>query len=181
MEERLERVLNRVIDWLKYEEAKNAALVTLDGVGVGVIAQWLSNVSPALSPWLKGSLVILLLSIIIALFSFYPVLKGEKLHRNAARRRERSRRTESKPNVLFFADIAGSDPEIYLKEFRLVVGEAGSGTLLELDYAREIVVNAEIAVLKLRLFKAAFLVSCLAFILASIATLFSAIVPLLGT
>lgn len=181
MEERLERVLNRVVDWLKYEEAKNAALVGLDGVGVGVIAQWLSNPSQALSPWLKGSLAILLLSIIIALFSFYPVLKGEKLHRNAARRRERSLRTMSKPNMLFFADIAGSDPEAYLNEFRLAVGSTSGGTLLELDYAREIVANAEIAVLKLRLFEAAFLVTFLAFILASIATLVAAIVPLLGT
>jgi hypothetical protein len=144
-----------------------------------VIVQWLSNASQALSPWLRGLLVLLLLSIIIALFSFYPVLKGEKLHIKAARRRERSRRTMSKPNVLFFADISGSDPEAYLKEFRIAVGEPGNGTLLELDYAREIVANAEIAVLKLRLFETAFVVSFLAFILASIATMVTAIVPLL--
>ena len=80
------RVLNRVTDWLKYEEAKNGALVALDGVGVGVIAQWLNNASQGLSPWLKALLGLLLISIIIALFSFYPLLKGEKLHINWARR-----------------------------------------------------------------------------------------------
>ena len=47
MEERLEQVLDRVIDWLKYEEVKNAALLTLDGVGLGVILQWLSAPSGA--------------------------------------------------------------------------------------------------------------------------------------
>ena len=180
MEERLERVLNRVIDWLKYEEAKNAALVTLDGVGLGVIAAEPSNASPGLSPWLKGSLVIFLLSLMIALYSFYPVV-SEKLHKNAARRREHTRRIMSNSHLLFFADIAGSDPEAYLNEFRLAVGETSGKTLLELDYAREIVANAEIAVQKLRLFEAGVLVSVLAFILACIATLVSAVVPLLGT
>lgn len=35
MEERLKALLDRVSDWLKYEEAKNVALVTLNSVGVG--------------------------------------------------------------------------------------------------------------------------------------------------
>ena len=83
--------------------------------------------------------------------------------------------------LVFFADIAGSDPEAYLKEFRIAVGEPGNGTPLESDYAREIVANAEIAVLKLRLFEAAFLFSFLAFILGSIVTMAAAIVPLLRT
>lgn len=180
MEERLERVLNRVIDWLKYEEAKNGALVTLNGVGVGVIVQWLSSASAALSPWLKASLVILLLSIIIGLFSFYPVLKDEKLHRIAAQRRARSltRGTKSKPSVLFFAQIAGSKPEAYLDEFRVAVGEPGGSTPLELDYAGQIVANSEIAVLKLRLFEAAFLFSILAFILVCLGALVNAMVSL---
>lgn len=64
----LDGVLNRVIDWLKYEEAKNAALVALNGAGAGVILQWLSqtgNSASLLSPWLKGSLAALLLSLIL--------------------------------------------------------------------------------------------------------------------
>jgi hypothetical protein len=170
MEERLERVLNRVIDWVKYEEAKNAALVTLDGVGFGVIA---ASSSP--SPWLKGSQVIFLISLMIASYSFHPVVKNDKLHKNAVRRRKRSQRILSNSHLLFFADIAGSDPVAYLNEFRLAVGETSGITVLELDYAREIVTNAEIAVQKLRLFEAGLLVSVLAFILATIATLVAAV------
>jgi hypothetical protein len=79
------------------------------------------------------------------------------------------------------ADIAGSDPEAYLNEFRLAVGESSGKTLLEFDYTREIVANAEIAVQKLRLFEAGVLVSVLAIILACIAALVSAIATFRGT
>jgi hypothetical protein len=165
MEERLERVLNRVIDWLKYEEAKNGALIALNGVAMSVIVPWLSNAPQAASPWLKASVVTLLVSIMIALISFYPVLNGDKLQRNATRRQA----TMSKPNLLFFADIAGDDPKTYIK--KLHDAEANGGTQLELDYAREIVENAEIAVFKLGLFKMAFVVSFLAFILTVVAAI----------
>ena len=166
MEERLERVLNRVIDWLKYEEAKNGALIALNGVAMSVIVPWLSNGPQAASPWLKASVVTLLVSIMIALISFYPVLNGDKLQRNATRRKA----TMSKPNLLFFADIAGGDPKAYIEKLHDAAANGG-GTQLELDYAREIVENAEIAVFKLRLFKSAFVVSFLAFILTVVAAI----------
>ncbi len=89
MEDRLERVLNRIIDWVKYEEAKNAALITLDGVGAGVILQWLNvsqgPVSMALSICLKGSLAAYLISMLVSLFSFYPVIKGEQASTSTSR------------------------------------------------------------------------------------------------
>jgi hypothetical protein len=68
MEDKLDQVLDRVIDWLKYEEAKNAALVTLDGVGLGVILQWLGMQSgQKLSVLLRTSQAALLLSSIVAM------------------------------------------------------------------------------------------------------------------
>lgn len=166
MEDRLERVLNRIIDWVKYEEAKNAALITLDGVGAGVILQWLNvsqgPVSMALSSCLKGSLAAYLISMLVSLFSFYPVIKGDKLHRYIARCRGRlPESTGWRPNILYFRDIAGTEPEAYLKDFRAA---AGAPAEIELAYAREIVTNAEIALLKLRVFEVAFLVSFLGFI-----------------
>jgi hypothetical protein len=168
MEDRLERVLNRVIDWIKYEEAKNAALITLDGVGGGVILQWL-NVSQGkmvmvLSPWLKGSLAALLISLLVALSGFYPVIKGKRLHRYFARRRPHpTEYTGQRSNILFFGDIAGAEPEAYLKDLHAAVGAPAE---IELAYAREIVTNAEIALMKLRVFEAAFVVSFLGFIVA---------------
>lgn len=166
----LEQTLNRVVDWVKYEEAKNAALVTLDGVGVGVVLQWLSNpgVSVALARWLKGSSVALLASLLFALSSFYPVLGGETLHRCIARRKRRpvENVTKSRPNILFFGDIAGAEPETYLKDFRSAVVVPHE---IELAYAKEIVTNAEIALFKLRVFEAAFALSFLGFMVICVA------------
>lgn len=173
MEDKLEAVLSRIIDWLKYEEAKNAALITLDGVSAGVILQLLSasGIPKALSPWLKGSLVALLLSLIVALLSFYPVLRGEKLHKWAARRR--NRRLEEcakwKPGLLYFADIAGDKEDLYLNDFHAAVRASGSTTSFELDYAHEIITNAEIAVMKLRFFEAGFVFTLLGLIAACVA------------
>lgn len=172
MEDRLERVLSRVIDWLKYEEAKNGALVTLDGVGAGLLLQWLSSASKLheLSPWLKGSLVALLTSLIISLVSFYPVLSGERLKQYASWRK--SRRSTRNPNVLFFADIAGSDPAVYLTQLRGAAKDQSNATALELAYAHEIVTNAQITVMKAEVFRVACVISVLGFVTTCVAAIF---------
>src|SRR6516162_1077386 len=138
-EDRLEQVLNRVIDWVKYEEAKNAALITLDSVGVGVILQWpsASQSSTALSPWLKNSsLAAILISLLIALSSVYPVLNGNKLRDYVVSRwrRRLEKKTAWEPNVLFFGDIAGLKAEEYLKHFHRTIDAGDGNTNLELAY-----------------------------------------------
>jgi hypothetical protein len=147
MEDRLERQLNRVTDWVKYEEAKNAALITLDGVGAGMILQWLSvsRQHAAVTPWLTGSLVLLLISLLISLSSFYPVTKGK--------------------NILYFYDLAERKPVGYLKD----LCDAVKDDNIQLAYAQEIVTNSHIAVLKLRIFKAAFMFGFLGFIVTAVA------------
>ena len=165
----LEQTLNRVIDWVKYEEAKNAALITLNGVGAGVILQWLSSpkVSAILARCLKGSFVALSTSLLVALSSFYPVRKGKWLHRYFAWRRGRlAENTELGSNILFFGDIAGKEPEAYLDDFHSAVQVPHE---MELAYAQEIVANAEIALLKLRVFEAAFVASFLGFMVICVA------------
>lgn len=165
MEESLEGVLNRVIDWLKYEEAKNGALVALDGVGAGLIVQWLTNITSSKgvpSALLGASLAALVISLIIALFSFYPLLDNEKAHSYAVEWRKK--RTKKRPNPLFFADIAGTDPKDYLDTYFQAAGTSASDKRIELDYAEEIVTNAEIAVMKLKFFKKAFVFSFIGFI-----------------
>jgi hypothetical protein len=182
MEDRLEKALNRVTDWLKYEDAKNVALVTLDGVGIGVIVQWLSNVSGVMSYLLGFSLLALLVSLLTALFSFFPLLADSTLHSFAAWWRQRRLTGQNpRPNVLFFADIAGTPHEDYLHWLRAAAGEQDDDkasadipsdvtiTSLELDYAREIVANANIAVMKVSVFKAAFAPAFVAFLAICVA------------
>jgi len=159
-EERLQTILERVIDWLKYEEAKNVALFTLNGVGAGVIVTWLST-PQRLEYVLKGCLACLLISIVVGLVSFYPALGTHKrvrrlmaLHR--ARRAEHN--DDGKPNVLFFADIAGASPMEYLTDI-----DASETTKLAHDYACQIVAHAEAALAKVWLFKAAFFLTFVAY------------------
>jgi hypothetical protein len=184
IEEKLDQVLDRVIDWLKYEEAKNAALVTLDGVGLGVILQWLGSQSgQKLSVLLRTSQAALLLSLIVALFSFYPVLHGRWLQGLASRRRKRylHEHPEWTPSILFFGDIAGITREDYLKDFHKAFhayhnSALGENRALELDYAQQIVTNSEITLLKAWVFKRAFVIALLGFL----ATCLAAFVHLIG-
>lgn len=175
MAESLEGVLNRVIDWLKYEEAKNGALVAFDGVGAGLIVQWLTNMTNGkgvISALLEVSLAALLISLMIALFSFYPLLDDDKAHGYAAAWQKG--RTKRRPSTLFFGEIAGTKAEDYLHNYFQAIGNSASHKPIELDYAEEIVTNAEIAVMKLQFFKKAFVFSFLglnAMCLAAIARL----------
>ena len=181
MEDRLERVLNRVIDWLKYEEAKNGALVALNGVVAGAILTWSIPSSKLVSFCLQGSLALLLLSLIIALSSFYPLVKSDELTELAPVLKElwwgwlkarlgRSQRETKRRSNLFFVDIAGREPDVYLEELRTAV-HGPAGTPIESDYAHEIVACSNIALLKLRLFEAALFFGFLAFGLVLIAAL----------
>jgi len=56
------------------------------------------------------------------------------------------------PNVLFFKDLAGLPYEKYLQKLLPAIAEGGEGetTHLEMDYARQIIVNAELTLLKIR-------------------------------
>jgi len=173
VEERLEGILNRVIDWLKYEEAKNGALIALNG---GVVAGAILTGSTPSSFCLKCSWALLLSSLLIALFSFYPMVKSDQPYWLAPvlrglwwnwlkERLGRSQREPKKRNLLYFADIADLNAGVYLAELRASTHEQAK-TLLESDYAREIVACSNIALLKLRLFEAAFFFGFLAFVLA---------------
>jgi hypothetical protein len=123
------------------------------------------GISITLSQCLWGSSLAFLLSLLTALCSFYPVQRGQILHCYfASRRRRLPRPIGWSSNVLFFAEIAGTEPEVYLKDFRDAVGVREQGTAIDLNYAKEIVANAEIAVMKLGLFQGAVLLSFLGFV-----------------
>jgi hypothetical protein len=162
LEATLQTVLERVVDWLKYEEAKNGVLVTLNGVAVGFLVQWLGSTSVWLSFVFRVCIFGFIVSLLIGLLSFYPVTDTQRVHKRAAK--DRSRRPESddnedkEPNVLFFGDIGGLGDEEYLAKLRFATqgSEVGGSTQLERDYAHEIVANSELALLKVRAFRRAF-------------------------
>jgi hypothetical protein len=179
VEDRLERVLNRVVDWLKYEEAKNGALIALNGVVAGAILTGSTPSSKLVSFCQACSLTLLLISLLFALCSFYPLEKSDQPRKLAPVLRDLwwnwlkqrlgySGRETKKPSLLFFEDIAGRNADVYLEELRASV-QAKPGTPLESDYAREVVAVSNIALLKLKLFEAAFCFGFLAFIFVLVA------------
>jgi len=67
LEARLQTVHERVIDWLKYEEAKNGVLIILNGVAAGLLTQWPSSCTQGwLSYVFKFCILAFLVSLLIA-------------------------------------------------------------------------------------------------------------------
>lgn len=168
MEDRLERILARVVDFVKFAEAKNAALLTLDAGAIAAAIGWLGgDVGPPdwLAPAVKGGLALLVTSGLVALASFLPVLEIDWL--------KLKRKHGHADSVLYFGQIAGCTPASYLAALRAAAGvptDAAPPTRLEHDYAAQIVINAGIATAKFRLFKVgAWIAAAAVVVVASVA------------
>lgn len=154
VERQLSDLLGRVIDWLKFAEAKNTAAVGLSSTGLGVIVTFLVAGPPI--PDLAGvglgiGAVALMLSLMLAVASFLPSTNLEK-HLVGARDKP-----SAGDNLLFYGHLARYEPrgltraiaEMYFEH----VGEEFAPSKLAIDLAGQIVTNSRITVRKLALFK----------------------------
>lgn len=158
MENRLQNIFSSVNDWIKFAEAKNAALFAANSTLIIAVLKEIS-ISKWLEIWLPyrigigiyvGLLITqLALSATICLYSFFPQIK----HLPLAPQKEEPKDTD---NLLFYGDIAHYEPKHYLRCLYKQQGEYIISTMpLEVDYARQIVVNSRIALRKYHLFTAA--------------------------
>ena len=154
VETRLSDLLNRVIDWLKFAEAKNTGAVGLSSTGLGVIVTFL--VAGPSIPTLAGvglgiGAVALMLSLMLAVASFLP---STNLEKSLVGGREKPGPGD---NLLYYGHVARYEPrpltlaiaEIYFDQ----EGEAYTPSKLAIDLAGQIISNARITVRKLALFK----------------------------
>src|SRR5690348_15608593 len=78
----LDNVLTRTVDWVKYAEAKNAVLLTLTGASIGALAGWVAA-HDGPPDWLRISAAIslglMIVSVLISLSSFLPILDFDLL------------------------------------------------------------------------------------------------------
>lgn len=157
MENRLQNIFSSVNDWLKFAEAKNAALFAASSTLIIAVLKEIS-ILKWLELWLPyrigigiyvGLLITqLALSATICLYSFLPQIK----HLPLAPQKE----PKDTDNLLFYGDIAHYEPTYYLRCLYKQQGEHVISTMpLEVDYARQIVVNSRIALRKYHLFTAA--------------------------
>ena len=155
VESRLLAILAMVNDWLKFAEAKAAALVAVSGsaaTGVAYIT-YLTVKADAPRPLLVGlptAEACLLLSLAVALLAFFPQTDLAKF---LTKDKDRPAAAD---NLYYFghlrkyapAHLAAAVARLYADETHYDAGEHRSHT----DLAAQIVANSRITVAKLRLF-----------------------------
>lgn len=146
--------LSRAIDWIKFAEAKNAALVTLASAWMLAAATLSANAVANAVPELVGALTrgvpLMFISGAIAFASFFPDL-------NLSARFKRQ--PNPKSNFLFYEHLKTIQPARALSTLEGAYLDADDPGLLSRRYyddlAVQIVVNSAIASRKFKMFRAA--------------------------
>ena len=170
MKDILKDIFSNVNDWLKFAEAKNAALIVFNGASIFGAATFIATVMSQDKYTIPELILYYLYSFIIfnglglatALYSFWPQTEidkvlGEKFIDLSFKK------PESRNSVLFYGHIQGYTPESYLAKLREYCNkEAGECSGLESDYASQIVINSLITYRKHCYFKVALVFTLLA-------------------
>jgi hypothetical protein len=153
----LKDLLGFVDSHVRFAETKNAAVLVFSAGGLYAIAQVAAaslNSSFILPYWVKlylSSLVFFFgLSILFALFSFYP-------KKNLAAKPWRQSSIHHNRNLMYYNDIQDYNSLDYLKELHSAIGipfSERSLSSLEIMYSEQIIVNSRIACRKFMWFKA---------------------------
>jgi len=146
IEEILRNIFENVNGWLRFAEAKNGALIGISlAVLFGLVKPEVRDLLNA-PLWVIGfSMLLLIISILVALGSFVPRLVLTIPPQTGGR----------DSNILFFGHIAGFDVSSYLEKVQGVLGVKEVSEMARV-YANQIVINSNIALGKLRLFTIAF-------------------------
>jgi Family of unknown function (DUF5706) len=154
VERQLSELLTRVIDWLKFSEAKNTGSVGLSSTGLGLIVTFLVAGPPI--PTVAGvglalGAIALMLSLLLTVASFLPSTDLEK-HLVGDRERPSTR-----DNLLYYGHLARYEPRALVEAIAEMYfdheGDTYAPSKLDIDLAAQIVTNARITVRKLALFR----------------------------
>jgi hypothetical protein len=154
VEARLSDLLSRVIDWLKFAEAKNTGAVGLASTGLGVIVTFLVAGPPI--PTLAGvgmgiGAVALMLSLMLAVASFLPSTNLEK-HLLGAQEKP-----EPGDNLVYYGHLARYQPKTLVRaiaeQYYDYEQDDFVPSKLAVDLAGQIVTNSRITIRKLGLFR----------------------------
>ena len=145
----LASTLARVIEFVKFAEAKNAALLTFSSAWILASINLTHGASPISDPdWLfvfKWALPFFTLGAIISIITFLPKTNLDKFHKDP----------EKHKSVLYFGDIATFSPAAYKermqKRYMPEEGHWATQNYLD-DLAIQINVNSSIAVMKFKFF-----------------------------
>ncbi len=149
MEDRLKHILGLCIEWVKYAEKKNAALlVAASGLVLSLAGRFPDKTSSAgIRACFWIGCVSLVLSAVICLVSFIPQIEFSWI---ASRRK-----TSSDDNLLFFGHIADYSASEFVDALYRAEDHQPAVNKLQLDLAGQIIVNARISLRKFRMFTVA--------------------------
>lgn len=144
----LSSTLSRVLDLLKFAEAKNAALLTFSSAWIIATINLLSTdrtIPDSLATALKIALILFILAALVAMWSFLPKLKLDLFHRDPLQPK----------NLLYFGDIATFDATAYrkrvLERYMSADGPPTTENYLD-DLMIQVAVNSKIAKRKFVIF-----------------------------
>ena len=170
VQRQLSELLSRVIDWLKFAEAKNTGAVGLTSTGLGVIVTFLvagPDIPPLAGAGLAIGALALMLSLLLTVASFLPSTNLEK-HLIGDRERPTPR-----DNLLYYGHVARYEPRALVEAIAEMYfeqeGKAYAPSKLDIDLAAQIVTNARITVRKLSLFRYSLLLFGFGVLVASMA------------
>jgi len=148
MEDRLRYILGLCVEWVKYAEKKNAALlVASSGLILSLLGRFPDKTSSNIRVCFWIGCASLALSAIICLVSFIPQIKFPWIGSQE--------KTGPEDNLFFFGHIANYSALEFLDALYKAEGAQPSITKLHLDLAGQIIVNAGISLKKFRLFTVA--------------------------
>lgn len=164
MHNELNSIFENISDWLKFSEAKNAALLAFDGAVITVLFSILKDLTSGMEIIkiaISISIGILLASLFITLLSFYPQTRQNKALKEKA--------IDENDNLYFWEDIKKYEVEEYLKKVQknlCITGSKSAGAgekttydRLEKDLASQIIINSRITSRKYKYFEFALILA----------------------
>lgn len=150
MEQRLREILAIVTDHQKFAEAKNGALLALDGALVLAVLQLLNTVErmdQRLHVYLLSVVAFAAISGLIALVSFVPQTRTPQVRTIEV--------PDASDTLVFFGDVQKYSVDDYLSALWGAANESEErpATPLERMYAQQVIVNARITARKFTYFK----------------------------
>ncbi len=146
MEEKLYQIFMNVNDWLRFSEAKNAALIAFAAVTLfGAMQTAIGpNCPKPISMCLLSYAVLSGLGLLAALFSFLPQLSIAWLWK--------TRKPARADNLLFFGHLESYNEKGLIDEIKRKYGLKSERQGIEYDLANQIIQNSKIAMKKYRIF-----------------------------
>ncbi|MDX2204246.1 MAG: DUF5706 domain-containing protein [Hyphomicrobiaceae bacterium] len=149
---KLFRALQLVNEWLKFGEAKNGVLVTLNGaavVGMHNVVKQYGTLEQPWSVWLWWATICCLVSLVIGISSFYAKTKVAGILF--------SNTTPGGTSAIYFGHLADTTKADLVK--RLSPDADGSDLDYLEDMASQVIINARLARRKMALFNLALMVT----------------------